>query len=117
MNTQGKIIVINEIEVISEKFKKRSFVLEHGDNPQYLENVLFELHQDRCSILDNFKVGDMVDVSFNLKGRKWTNENGIVKYLNTLNAWKIDPANGTHDNGQEQNESIEGNNEGDDLPF
>ena len=90
MNVTGKIIVINETQQITDSFKKRSFVLEHGDNPQYLENVEFEFNQDKCSLLDKYKVGDNVSIKFNLRGRKWTNQNGEDKYFNTLNAWFIE---------------------------
>jgi len=31
----------------------------------------------------------MVRVSFNLKGREWTNKEGEVKTFNTLQAWAI----------------------------
>jgi hypothetical protein len=89
MNVQGKIVMIGETNVISDKFKKRDVVIEHGDNPQYLQNCIFECHQDKVSILDNVKVGDHVSVEFNLHGRAWKNKEGETRYFNTLACWKI----------------------------
>jgi hypothetical protein len=121
MNIKGKIIAINETEIISENFQKRSFALEHGDNPQYLEKCLFEFHQDKVSLLDGFNLGDLVDIKFNLKGREWTNPQGEIKYFNTLGAWKIEKDNGTHDISEAhqdiQDMAEEKGMESDDLPF
>ena len=76
---------------ISQTFRKREFVVEYSENPQYPEFVKFELIQDKCDLLDSMKAGDMVNVSFNLKGRKWTDPQGQVKYFNSLQAWRITP--------------------------
>lgn len=85
----GKLHVIKKEQQVSDKFKKREFVLLTEDNPQYPQMILFQMTQDRCALLDQYKIGDIVDVSFDLKGREWTNPQGDVKYFNTLNAFKI----------------------------
>jgi hypothetical protein len=90
MNVRGRILEISETQKVSERFQKREFVIEFAENPQYPEFVQFELIQDKCSLLDSFKTGDEVDVYFNLKGRKWTNQQGQVKYFNSLQAWKLE---------------------------
>ena len=90
MNIQGKVIMIGDVKEISDKFRKRDIVIEHGDNPQYLQNCIFEAHQDKVSILDDVKVGDNVSLEFNLQGRKWTNPQGEIIYFNTLAVWKIE---------------------------
>ena len=79
-----------DTQKISDRFQKREFVIEYAENPQYPEYVQFELIQDKCSLLDSYKVGDEVEVYFNLKGRKWTNPQGQVKYFNSLQAWKLE---------------------------
>ena len=40
--------------------------------------------------MDNFKVGQQVEVFWNLNGKEWTSPAGEVKYFNTLEAWKIE---------------------------
>lgn len=84
----GKLIVKNETQVVSEKFSKREFVIETSDT--YPQTILLQLTQDKCALLDNAKVGDTLNVSFNLKGRSWTSPQGETKYFNTIEAWRIE---------------------------
>lgn len=90
MNITAKIIEIFETTKVTDTFKKREFVVEYSENPQYPEFVKFEFIQDKCDLLDKYNVGDDVDISFNLKGRKWTDPQGTVKYFNTLQAWRLE---------------------------
>ncbi|ELR72349.1 hypothetical protein C900_01631 [Fulvivirga imtechensis AK7] len=125
MNVKGKILEISDTQQVSNSFKKREFVLEYAENPQYPEYLKFELIQDKCSVLDSYKANDEVDVYFNLKGRKWTDPKGEVKYFNSLQAWKIEGAGNAQsapppstDNGMDQMEEPGWVSEGDDdLPF
>ena len=86
---QGKIKVISEIQEISEKFKKREFVVTDTSS-MYPQDVMFQSVQDKCAMLDGYSVEDEVEVSFNLRGREWTSPDGVVKYFNTLEAWRIE---------------------------
>jgi hypothetical protein len=88
MQVAGKIVAIMPTQVVSEKFSKREFVVETPD--QYPQQILFQLTQDKCSLLDSLQVGQEVDVHLNIRGRSWTNPQGETKYFNTLEAWKID---------------------------
>ena len=89
MNIEGKIIEVFDTQKIKDTFQKREFVVEYADNPQYPEVLKFELIQDKCGLLDAFKVGDEVDVHFNLKGRKWSKD-GRDMYFTTLQAWRLE---------------------------
>lgn len=91
MEVKAKLLEIFNTQQVSQSFRKREFVVEFAENPQYPEFVKFELIQDKCDLLDSMKAGDMVNVSFNLKGRKWTDPQGQVKYFNSLQAWRITP--------------------------
>jgi hypothetical protein len=81
MNTlTGTIKVICDTEQISEKFSKRSLIVDiGGDTP-----INLEYHFDDCEKLDHFKEGESVKVEFDLDGRKWTNPQGVDKYFVTL---------------------------------
>ncbi len=92
MNIKGRLLEISPTQQISDSFKKREFVIEYAENPQYPEFIKFEAIQDKCALLDSYKNGDEVEVYFNLKGRKWNDPKGGVKYFNSLQAWKIDAA-------------------------
>ena len=123
MNVKGKILEISTTQKISDKFQKRDFVLEYVENPQYPEFLQFEMIQDKCAQLDQFSAGDEVNVYFNLKGRKWTNPQGQVKYFNSLQAWRLEkdvegmpPASGM-DNMEEPEWINNESNGEEDLPF
>lgn len=90
MQVSGKIIEIFDVNQISDSFKKREFVLEYAEKPEYPEFIKMEFIQDKCSLLDQCGIGDKVEVQFNLKGRKWTDKTGKVVYFNTLQAWRIE---------------------------
>ncbi len=90
MNISGRVIEIMDKQEVSVTFSKREFVIEYVER-QYPEFIKFECVQDKCDLLDSFKVGDEVKVEFNLKGRKWTSPSGEVRYFNTLQAWRINP--------------------------
>ena len=83
MEVKGKLVEIFETIQVSASFKKREFVLEYAENPQYPEVIKFEMIQDKCDLLDAYQVGQEVNVAFNLKGRKWVDPKGesIVRAL------------------------------------
>ena len=85
---KGEIKVIGDAVQITEKFKKREFVLIDNSS-QYPQYINFQLVQDKCELIDGFQVGQCVEVNFNLRGREWTDKNGIIKYFNTLDVWRI----------------------------
>lgn len=121
MNVSGKLVEIFETVKIKESFQKREFVLEIATNPKYPELVKFELVQDKCGLIDNYKPGQEVSVEFDLRGRKWTDQKGVVKYFNTLQAWRIGAANAADDADEgapPPSEDTEDHGvEKDDLPF
>lgn len=92
MNIKGKLIEKLDTQKITDSFKKREFVVEYAENPMYPEYVKFELIQDRCDLIEPFKLDDEIEIDFNIKGRKWTDKQNEVKYFNSLQAWKIAPA-------------------------
>lgn len=90
MQIKGAIKLINSEQVISDKFKKREFVVTTNDD-QYPQDILIELTQDKTDLIEKFAEGETVTVSINIRGREWTNpKDGSVRYFNTIQAWKID---------------------------
>jgi hypothetical protein len=91
MEVTGKLVDVMATNQVSEKFRKREFVLETTENPQYPEFICFELVQDKVDMIDPYQLGQQLTVKFDLRGRKWTSQkDGTVRYFNTLNAWRID---------------------------
>jgi hypothetical protein len=86
----GALKVINATNQVSDKFSKREFVITDGSS-MYPQDIMFQLTQDKCNLLDGLTVGQSVEVSFNLRGREWINPQGEAKYFNSLEAWRITP--------------------------
>jgi single-stranded DNA-binding protein len=89
MDIKGKVHEISEVANVTDTFKKRELIVEYAENPQYPEFIKFEALQDKVSLFDYIKVGDQVEVSFNLRGRPWTDRNGKTAYFNSLVVWRI----------------------------
>jgi hypothetical protein len=92
MEATGRLHTIFETKQVSERFSKREFVVEMMDNPKYPQTVLFQLTGDRCSQLDGMNVGDQISIEFSLRGREWKSPSGDVKYFNSLDVWRVEPA-------------------------
>lgn len=95
MEITGKLHKVFDTLQVSEKFTKRDFVIELSDNSQYPQYISLQLTQDKVSLVDNIAEGTELVVSINLRGRAWTSPQGEVKYFNTLEAWRIQVANGS----------------------
>lgn len=114
MHITGKLFEINAPQQISDSFRKRNFVVEYIENPQYPEYVSFELVQDKCDLLDGFTTGEEITVHFNLRGRKWTNPEGVVRYFNSLQAWRLEKGSKFTNGGENGHGAFDLE---DDLPF
>ena len=120
---EGVIVSIFPEQQVSDKFKKREFVIEQRENRngyEFNEFIKFQMTQDRCNLIDPFQEGQRIKVSFNLKGRKWEKD-GQTNYFTNLEAWRIENANeGTTDAAQPEVDSFsadESQDFGNDLPF
>jgi len=94
MEVSGNLKIVRETQQITDKFRKREFVV--ATNEQYAQFITMELQGDNCDIIDAYAEGEEVVVSINLRGRSWVNKDGEEKFFNTLVAWKIQRANSTN---------------------
>ena len=88
MQVQGQLKHKFDTQTVSDKFKKREFILTTDGATPYPQHVSFQLSQDKCDLIDQFNEGQDIEVSFNLRGREWNGPQG-VKFFNTLDAWRI----------------------------
>ena len=89
MEVTGKIKIINETKTFGASgFRKREFAVT--TNEQYPQDLGLEMVQDKCDLLDKYKVGDDVKVSINLRGREWINPQGEAVYFNSIQGWRIE---------------------------
>ena len=89
MEITGKLLECLDTVQVSERFRKREFVLEYSDIPEYFEYIHFELAQQLYEPLDPFQPGQLVRVGLDLNGRRWTDPQGLVKHFNSLRAWRL----------------------------
>jgi hypothetical protein len=120
----GKIIDILPVNQVSDKFRKREFVIEKketGGAAVFVDYIKFQLVQDKCDLINESYIGEEVKIWFNLKGNRWEKE-GKVNYFTNLDAWKIERASGQlRDQSTISREPLEDlppeNDELSDLPF
>ncbi len=79
----GKIKLINDVQTFPSGFSKREFVVTTGDS-KYPQDLKFEVVKDKCSLLDDYKEGQEVQVNFDIRGNEY---NG--KYYVNLSCWKL----------------------------
>lgn len=88
MEVTGKIKVLSADIQVNATFKKRELVVTTEE--QYPQHIIIEFTQDKCELLNNFSLGEMVKVSINLGGREWVNQQGETKYFNSVRGWRIE---------------------------
>jgi hypothetical protein len=82
---EGAIISKLPPKQVSEKFKIQEFILRVGEpNDKYSQEVKFQLVNDKIDLLDFIQVNDVVEVTFDLRGREYNGTHYV-----TLNATKV----------------------------
>ena len=87
---EGKLHKKFDTAQVTDKFKKREFVLELEDGA-YTQIIKFQLTQNNCDKLDPYNEGDMMKVTFSLRGREYTKDDK-TSYFTNLDAWRLDKA-------------------------
>lgn len=117
MELQGRLKHIDDTKAFGANgFRKREIVVTSEE--QYPQHILVEFTQDKCDLLNSYKVGENVKVYLNLRGREWVNPQGETKYFNSIQGWKIEHVSGSNQHAVQQQSAQEFNEEEhDDLPF
>ena len=96
LEVQGTIHSIDETRSYGANgFTKREFVIKltgEGEKPEYPNYVALELLKDKCALMDNYRIGDEIKVTFNLSGRLWAKPGNPEKCFTSLQAWRIEGA-------------------------
>ena len=116
MDISGKIIQLLPAQNGSGKngpWKKQEFILETGDT--YPKKVCIAVWGDKID-MNNFKIGDALDVSFDVESREY---NG--KWYTDVKAWKVNAARQKEGNraaaGMPASQPADDIPQTDDLPF
>ena len=109
LKLSGKIKLIGEKQTFDSGFEKVEFVITTND--KYPQDVKFEIVKDA---MENFlkynKVGQDVEVSFNVRGNEWKG-----KYYVSLTAWKVFTAKNEKPEIEQLAKTIDAGDDG--LPF
>lgn len=83
---KAQILTIGPATQHTEKFKSMNVLVEMYQDTQYPQKVPFQASNDKCSLFDNIKVGDQVEISYVFRGSEYQGKNystndirGIVK--------------------------------------
>jgi hypothetical protein len=99
MEVTGKIKMLGEAKNVGNgSFLKRELVVTTEE--QYPQHILVEFVQDKCDLLNSFKVGEAVKVSINLRGREWVDPQGVTKYFNAIQGWRVERVSADAPNAQ-----------------
>lgn len=85
----GTVEKLSPVQHIGEKNypKQLVWIQTAGKYPQTIE---LEAFGDRANDTSILSIGDQVDLTFDLKGRKWTGKDGIEKCFTTLSILKVE---------------------------
>ena len=82
---EGAIISKLPPKQVSEKFRIQEFILRVGQpEDKYPQEIKFQLVNDNIDLLDFIQVNDVVEVTFDLRGREYNGTHYV-----TLNATKV----------------------------
>ena len=80
---RGQVHLIEDTKTYGQRgFRKRLVVLEQNKGPKFTNYIPVEFLQEACDSVDQLSVGDDVEISYRLSGRKWQRDaNSEVKFF------------------------------------
>jgi hypothetical protein len=90
--TSGKLKWIGSTQAFPSGFSKREFVVTTAAD-KYPQDLKFEVVKDKCPVLDEYEIGQDVQVNFDIRGNEY---NG--KYYVNLACWKLQAAGASSPN-------------------
>ena len=93
---KGTIHLIEETKTYGQKgFRKRLVVLEQVKGGGFTNYVPVEFLKDACDSVDDLHLGDEIEVSYRLSGRRWQrDESSEPKYFLSAEAMSFRVLNG-----------------------
>jgi len=123
VKVQGVVSVVEETKTYgSNGFQKRLVVLEQNDG-RFANLIPLEFIKENCSKADGLNVGDNVEVSYKLSGRKWQRDpNSEVKYFLSAEALSFKVLSGGGGGGEQTdvasaNDAFSQSYDENDIPF
>lgn len=104
LKVTGRLKAVFPAQQKTDKFTSRRFWLEVAteiNGTVYTNFAELQLVNQKCSLIDQYQVGQPITVHFNLKGNLWNSPQG-EKCINTLDAWKIEAVGAAPQQGNQQ---------------
>lgn len=110
MQVTGTITHIGSIEVVTEKFRKRTLVITREEE-KYDKDLAIEFKQDYVDTLDAYSEGQEVTVKLNLSSRSHND-----RWYTSASGWNIVATDGSVGVKKEETQ-LAGQVDDDNLPF
>lgn len=89
MQIKGKFL--KRLDPISKgNYTTYKFWVQIDENSQYPQTIEFHCPEKTDSYVQKIDENSLVSVEFELRGRLWTNKDGVDMVFNTISAWKIE---------------------------
>jgi uncharacterized protein (UPF0333 family) len=90
MEIKGKVVNVKPVETVgANNFKKASIWVETTTD-QYPQTIEIEFVKDKADEIQTIEVGSEVTVKINIRGRKWTGNDGVEKVFTSIQGWKVE---------------------------
>jgi uncharacterized protein (UPF0333 family) len=90
MEIKGKVVNVKPVETVgANNFKKASIWVETTTD-QYPQTIEIEFVKDKADEIQTIEVGSDVTVKINIRGRKWTGNDGVEKVFTSIQGWKVE---------------------------
>ncbi len=93
MEVSGKVKKVLETQTFDSGFRKRELIVTTDE--QYPQHISIEFLQDKVDLLNDIIEGAAIKVSINLRGREWTNPEGVTRYFNSIVGWRLEKVDST----------------------
>lgn len=87
----GKFLGVLPVQAFPSGFTIQKFYLDITDNPEYPAQAEFQISKGRVDV-SRFPIGTDITVSFNIRGKKATKQDGTEAFYQNLDAWKVEQA-------------------------
>ena len=90
MEIKGKVINVKPVETVgANNFKKASIWVETTTD-QYPQTIEIEFVKDKADEIQTIELGSDVTVKINIRGRKWTGNDGVEKVFTSIQGWNVE---------------------------
>jgi len=89
MEVSGKVVKVTPVQTVgTNNFKKCEVWITTED--QYPQTLSIEFTKELADEAQSIEIGADLKISINLRGRTWTNPEGVERCFNSIQAYKYE---------------------------